>query len=93
MEMVAPPRVGGSERFSEASKGALARGSGGASGGGREVEALSRKGSEGKPTELCVRTKPSSREEVASGSKSGCEECEECEDSEDCEGDRRPKPK
>jgi hypothetical protein len=32
------------------------------------VEALSRKGSEGKPTELCMRTKPSSREEVASGS-------------------------
>jgi hypothetical protein len=57
------------------------------------VEALSRKGSEGKPTELCVRTKPSSREEVASGSKSGCEECEEYEDNEDCEGDRRPKPK
>jgi hypothetical protein len=32
------------------------------------VEALSRRGSEGKPTELCMRTKPSSREEVASGS-------------------------
>ena len=60
------------------------------------MEALSRMGSEGKPSELCIRTKPSSREEVASGSKSGCEECDECEeckDSEDCEGDRHLKPK
>jgi hypothetical protein len=40
-------------------------------------------GPEGKPGELSVRTKPSSREaggeEVASGSGSGCEECEEDE--------------
>jgi hypothetical protein len=44
------------------------------------VEALSRMGPEGKPIELSVRTKPSSRgsggEEVASGSGSGCEERE-----------------
>jgi hypothetical protein len=60
------------------------------------VEALSGMGSKGKPSELCVRTKPSSREEVASGSSSGCkecDECEECEESEEWEGDRNPRPK
>jgi hypothetical protein len=44
------------------------------------VEALSRMGPEGKPIDLSVRTKPSSRgsggEEVASGSGTGCEERE-----------------
>jgi hypothetical protein len=74
---------------SETNAGTLAGENGGTSGGAREVEALSRMGSEGKPSELSVRTKPSSREaggeEVASGSSSGCEECEECEESEECE--------
>jgi hypothetical protein len=60
--------------------GTLAGGNGGTSGGAQEVEALSRMGPEGKPSELSVRTKPSSREaggeEVASGSGSGCAEDE-----------------
>ena len=73
---------------SDTNAGTLAGGNGGTSGGAQEVEALSRMGPEGKPSELSVRTKPSSREaggeEVASGSGSGCEECEE---SEECEED------
>jgi hypothetical protein len=50
-------------------------------------------GSEGKSSKLCVRTKPSSQEEVASGSIFGCKECNECEESEELEGDRHPRPK
>jgi hypothetical protein len=63
--------------------GMLAGEFGGTVGGAQEVEALSKVGPESEPSELSVRTKPSSREaggeEVASGSSLGCEECKECE--------------
>jgi hypothetical protein len=75
-------------KASDTNVGMLAKGNGGTSGGAQEVEALCRMGPEGKPSELSVRTKPSSREadgeEVVSGSGLGCEECEE---SEECEED------
>jgi hypothetical protein len=69
----------------EASGGAgvLAGEFGGTAGGTQDEEALSRMGSEGKPSELSESANPSSREaggeEVASGACSDCEECEECE--------------
>jgi hypothetical protein len=69
---------------SDTNVGTLAGENGGTSGGAQEVEALSRMGPEGKPNELSMRTKPSSREvgeeEVVSGSSSDCEECEENEE-------------